>query len=207
MSIPVTSVVPTDEQLMQSVADGHPDAIRVLYDRHSRLVYSQARKICAEDGLAEDTTQEVFLALWRDPAKFDTTRRFSTWLCTVTHHKAVDRVRRETTARKRTISATDEDMERAIPAGPAVDEVALSSVEGNLVRVALRKLPAAQRRAVALAYYGGFTHREVASITGVPIGTVKSRIFTGTQLLRRLLTPLMPELAAMTHPAAAATYA
>ena len=83
----------------------------------------------------------------------------------------------------------------------------MSAVERNHVRVALRKLPAEQRRAVALAYYGGFTQREVATITGVPIGTVKSRIFTGTQLLRRLLTPLMPEPAAMAHPARAATYA
>jgi RNA polymerase sigma-70 factor (ECF subfamily) len=205
MSTPATSVAPTDEQLMQSVADGHSGAVRELYDRYSRLVYTQARKICADDGLAEDTTQEVFLALWREPAKFDTSRRFSTWLLTVTHHKAVDRVRRETTARQRAVSATDHDMERAIPAGPAVDEAALTSLDGNHVRVALRKLPAEQRRAVALAYYGGFTQREVATITGVPIGTVKSRIFTGTQLLRRLLTPLMPELAAVA--AGTATYA
>lgn len=196
MSTSTSPVVPTDEQLMQSVTDGHSDAIRVLYDRYSRLVYSQARKICAEDGLAEDTTQEVFLALWRNPGKFDTNRRFSTWLLTVTHHKAVDRVRRESTARQRAVSITDEDMERAILPGPAADEAALSSVDGNHVRAALRKLPADQRRAVALAYYGGFTQREVATITGVPIGTVKSRMFTGTQLLRRLLAPLTPELAA-----------
>jgi RNA polymerase sigma-70 factor (ECF subfamily) len=205
MSTPATTVAPTDEQLMQSVAEGHPDAVRVLYDRYNRQVYSLARRICAEDGLAEDTTQEVFLALWRDPAKFDKTRRFSTWLLAVTHHKAVDRVRRETTATKRNISATDDDIERRSPAGPAVDETALNLVEGNHVRAALRKLPTEQRRALALAYYGGFTQREVATITGVPLGTVKSRIHTGTQLLRRLLTPLMPELAAVT--ARAATYA
>jgi RNA polymerase sigma-70 factor (ECF subfamily) len=195
-SITPVPVAPTDEQLMQSVANGHVEAIRMLYDRYSRLVHSQARKICAEDGLAEDTTQEVFLALWRDPAKFDTNRRFSTWLLTVTHHKAVDRVRRETTARQRAVSITDENMEHHIPPGPAADEAALSSLDGSHVRAALRKLPVEQRRAVALAYYGGYTQREVATITGVPIGTVKSRMFTGTHLLRRLLTPLMPELAA-----------
>jgi RNA polymerase sigma-70 factor (ECF subfamily) len=88
-------------------------------------------------------------------------------------------------------------MERSIPAGPAADEAALSSLDGNHVQAALKKLPTEQRRAVAPAYYGGFTQREVASITGVPIGTVKSRMFTATQQLRRQLTPLMPELTAL----------
>ena len=194
MSTSVSPLSPTDEQLMQSVADGDTQAIRTLYDRYARLVYSQARKTCVSDGLAEDATQEVFLALWRDPGKFDTSRRFSTWLLTVVHHKAVDAVRRETTARRRAVSVSEEYMERCIPAGPGADEAALSTVAGDHVRVALKKLPAEQRRAVALAYYGGFTQREVASITGVPLGTVKSRMFNGTQLLRRLLAPLMADL-------------
>lgn len=193
MRVSASAVSPTDEQLMQSVADGDIEAIRMLYDRYSRLVYSQARRICAEDGLAEDTAQEVFLALWRDPGKFDTSRRFSTWLLTVVHHKAVDTVRRESAARRRAISVTDEYMERCIPAAPAVDETAISRVDGDHVRIALGKLPAEQRQAVALAYYGGFTQREVASITGVPLGTVKSRMFNGMRLLRGLLAPLMPE--------------
>ena len=188
---------PTDEELMRAVADGDTGAIRLLYDRYGRLVYSQARKVCATDGLAEDATQEVFLALWRDPGKFDTSRRFSTWLLTVVHHKAVDAVRREATARRHAVSVTDEYLERCIPPGAGVEEVVLSSVDARQVRLALRQLPDDQRRAVALAYYGGFTQREVAGITGVPLGTVKSRIFTGTQLLRRLLAPLMPELSAV----------
>lgn len=196
MGTSIAPVAPTDEQLMRSVADGDPEAIRMLYERYSGLVYSQARRICGQDGLAEDTTQEVFLALWRDPAKFDTNRRFTTWLLTVTHHKAVDRVRRERTARQRAVSVADEDMEHHIP--PGADEAALALVVGDYVRAALRKLPAEQCRALALAYYGGYTQREVATITGVPIGTVKSRMFTGTHLLRRLLTPLMPELAGPT---------
>lgn len=180
---------------MQAVADGDHSAIRQLYDRYGRLVYSQARKICVSEVLAEDAAQEVFLALWRDPGRFDTSRRFSTWLLTVVHHKAVDAVRREAAAKRRSVSVTDEYLERCIPTGADVDEAALGAVDHDHVRVALKKLPTDQRRAVALAYYGGFTQREVAHITGVPVGTVKSRIFTGTQLLRRLLTPLMPELA------------
>lgn len=195
MSISALPVAATDEQLMQRVADGDPEAIRMLYDRYNRLVYSQARRVCVSEGLAEDATQEVFLAIWREPGRFDTSRRFSTWLLTIVHHKAVDAVRRETTARRRAVSVTDEHLEVCVPAGPGADEAALAAVAGDHVRVALTKLPAEQRRAVALAYYGGFTQREVASITGVPLGTVKSRIFNGTRLLRGLLAPLMPELA------------
>jgi RNA polymerase sigma-70 factor (ECF subfamily) len=185
---------PSDEQLMRRIADGDTAAVGMLYDRYSRLVYSQARRICAEDGLAEDTAQEVFLALWRDPGRFDPHRgRFSSWLLTVVHHKAVDAVRREHTARRRAISIDDEYLERTLPVGPGADETALDLVTGGYVRDALRHLPLEQRRAVALAFYGGYTQREVAAITSVPLGTVKSRTFNGMQRLRRLLTPLVPE--------------
>jgi RNA polymerase sigma factor (sigma-70 family) len=186
---------PSDEQLMRRIADGDTQAIGLLYDRYSRLVYSQARRICAEDGLAEDTAQEVFLALWRNPGRFDPNRgRFSSWLLTVVHHKAVDAVRRENTARRRMISTTDEYVEKSLPAGPGADEAAMSSVMGSCVQDALNHLPAEQRRAIALAYYGGYTQREVAAITSVPLGTVKSRMYNATQQLRRLLMPLMAEL-------------
>lgn len=196
MSTRASTVVPTDEQLMQAVADGDTGAIRTLYDRHARLVYSQARRICVSEGLAEEVVQEVFLAVWRAPGRFDTSRRFTPWLLTVAHHKAVDAVRRETTAKRRavSVSVSDEYLDLCIPAGPGADEAVLSSMAGDHVRAALTKLPVEQRSAIALAYYGGFTQREVASMTGVPLGTVKSRMFNGILLLRRLLAPLMPDM-------------
>jgi RNA polymerase sigma factor (sigma-70 family) len=188
------TLAPCDEQLMRRIADGDTRAIGLLYDRYSRLVYSRARRICAEDGLAEDVAQEVFLALWRNPGRFDPNRgAFSGWLLTVVHHKAVDAVRRESSARRRAISIEDESLERSLPAGPGADEAALDLVTGGYVLDALRHLPLEQRRAVALAFYGGYTQREVAAITSVPLGTVKSRMFNGMQRLRRSLVSLVPE--------------
>ena len=185
---------PTDEQLMQSLADGDAEALRILHSRYRRLVYAQAHKICASESLAQDTVQEVFLALWRYPARFDPSRRFSTWLLAVAHHKAVDAVRRETTARRRAVPVTDADIEYYFPPEPGADQAALRSMTGDHVRLALSSLPTDQRKAITLLYYGGLTQREVATITGVPLGTVKSRMFAGTQHLRRLLAPLRPAL-------------
>jgi RNA polymerase sigma factor (sigma-70 family) len=163
-----------------------------LYDRHSRQAFSLARRICADNGIAEDVVQEVFLAVWRDPHRFDPERgSFSTWLLTLVHHKAVDAVRRESAVRRRTVPGGIEGDEWSGPAGPGADEPALGAVIAGHVREALRRLPDEQREALALAYYGGYTQREVAAITGVPLGTVKSRMFTGAQRLRGLLSPLL----------------
>jgi RNA polymerase sigma factor (sigma-70 family) len=180
---------PPDSRLVQQIGDGSTQALGQLYDRYSRLAYSHARRICADDGLAEDVIQEVFLALWRDPQRFDPSRgRFSSWLLTVAHHKAVDAVRRESAVRRHTVPASAEDG-RSVPAGPGADQAALGSVVTGQVRAALGQLPDEQRRAIALAFYGGYTQREVAAITGVPLGTVRSRMYNGVRRLRRVLVP------------------
>jgi RNA polymerase sigma-70 factor (ECF subfamily) len=177
-----------DDSLMERVAAGDQAALGQLYDRYSTRAFSLARRICGEDGLAEEVLQEVFLALWRDPQRFDASRgRFSSWLLTVVHHKAVDAVRREAAGRKRTVPSDFDD--DTAPHGPGADQAAMGSVEAAQVREALRQLPEDQRRALALSYYGGYTQQEVAAITGAPLGTVKSRMFNGVQRLRRLLTP------------------
>ncbi|MCE3555337.1 sigma-70 family RNA polymerase sigma factor [Pseudonocardia sp. RS11V-5] len=175
------------------MAEGDERALAEVYDRYGRPAWSLARRICADDGLAEDVVQEVFLTLWRDPARFDAGRgAFVTWLLTLVHHKAVDAVRREATARRRTVPV--EDVEDApMPAGPGADHEALGAVVAGQVRDALGGLPAEQRQALALAYYGGYTQREVAALTGVPLGTVKSRMFTGLARLRAVLGPAAGE--------------
>jgi RNA polymerase sigma factor (sigma-70 family) len=188
---------PADEQLVRRIVEGDQQALGELYDRYGRPAYSLARRICADDGIAEDVVQEVFLTFWRDPGRFDASRgSFGTWLLTLVHHKAVDAVRRESTIRRRTVPAAEDGEEWSAQPGPGADQAALGAVVAGHVRDALGRLPLEQRQALALAYYGGYTQREVAALTGVPLGTVKSRMFTGVQRLRSVLGPLVGEIAA-----------
>lgn len=185
-----------DEALVTRIVNGDQSALGGLYDRYGRPAYSLARRICADDGIAEDVVQEVFLAFWRDPSRFDSTRgSFGTWLLTLVHHKSVDAVRRESAIRRRTVPAAEDGDEWSAPPGPGADQAALGKVVAGHVREALGGLPAEQCQALALAYYGGYTQREVAALTGVPLGTVKSRMFTGVQRLRGVLGPLLGEFA------------
>ena len=129
--------------------------------------------------------QEVFLALWRDPGRFDPARgSFATWLLTLIHHKAVDAVRRESTLRRRVVPAAGEGWSPVAGA----DAVALARVAAGQVRAALGRLPVEQRQVVGLAYFGGHTQREIAALCEVPLGTVKSRMFAGVARLRALLS-------------------
>jgi RNA polymerase sigma-70 factor (ECF subfamily) len=161
----------------------------VLYHRFGRPCYSLARRICADDGLAEDVVQEVFLTLWRDPRRFDPARgSFATWLLTLIHHKAVDAVRRESTIRRRVVPAPEAGEDWSPTPMPGADQAAMARVAAGQVREALHQLPVEQRQVLALAYFGGHTQREIAVITKVPLGTVKSRMFAGVQRLRSLLS-------------------
>ncbi|GAA4778659.1 sigma-70 family RNA polymerase sigma factor [Actinomycetospora chlora] len=180
----------TDVTLLEQIGERSADALAQLYDRFGRPAYSLARRICVDEALAEDVVQEAFLVVWRDPGRFDPARgSVSSWLLTLVHHRAVDAVRREATRRKRTVAPSADGEEWGIPAGPGADQAALGAVVAGKVRDALAELPAEQREAMALAYFGGYTQREVASLVGVPLGTVKSRMFAGAQKLRALLGP------------------
>jgi RNA polymerase sigma factor (sigma-70 family) len=186
---------PADEQIIQRVVAGDQLALGELYDRWSKQAFSLARRVCADEGLAEDVVQEVFIAFWREPGRFDPSRgAFGSWLLTLVHHKAVDAVRRESAIRRRTVPAAEDEDWTATP-GPGADQAALGAVVAGQVRDALGRLPDEQREALALAYYGGYTQREVATLTGVPLGTVKSRMFTGVQRLRSALGPLLGDVA------------
>lgn len=167
-----------DAALMDGIAAGDEAALARLYDRYGRPVYALARRVIGDEWLAQDVVQEVFLAVWRQPARYDPTLgAFSSWLLAMTHHKAVDVVRKE--QRHRTpVGGFD-------PAGSA-DEI-FHVVHGEFVRQALRNLPASEREPVALAFYGGFTQREIAEVTRTPLGTVKTRMLQGMRRLRELL--------------------
>lgn len=178
----------TDAELARRLGEADGEALAQLYQRFGKPSYSLARRICADEGLAEDVVQEVFLALWRDPGRFDPARgSFATWLLTLIHHKAVDAVRRESTIRRRVVPAPEAGEDWSPTPVPGADQAAMARVAAGQVREALHRLPAEQRQVLALSYYGGHTQREIAALTGVPLGTVKSRMFAGVQRLRSLL--------------------
>ena len=172
----------SDEALVALVARSDESALAELYDRFGRLAFGLARRILRDDALAEDAVQEGFLAAWRSAARFLPERaKASTWLLTLVHRRAVDLVRREERRRADPL----EDAPEA--PGPATDEAVWLTMERERVQRALRALPDQQREALELAYYGGFTQSELADRLGQPIGTIKSRMFTGLGRLRELL--------------------
>ena len=174
-----------DSSLIALVTEGDPDALESLYQRYGRVAFALARRILADDQLAQDVVQEVFLTVWRDASRFDASRgQVATWLLTMTHHKAVDSVRREENLRKRrepdTVLEFREDESR-------VDDEVWSTIRRERVRRALGTLPDVQRQALGLAYFGGYTQREIAKLTDTPLGTVKTRMLAGMRRMRDLL--------------------
>jgi RNA polymerase sigma factor (sigma-70 family) len=172
----------SDEALLALVSRGDDSALGELYDRYGRIAYGLALRIVRDRTLAEDVVQEGFLAVWRSAGTFLAEHgKPSTWILTLVHRRAVDLVRREERRRAGPID------ELAQPAGEATDEEAWLRAQRQVVQEALRKLPPDQREAIELAYYGGFTQSELADRLGQPLGTIKSRMFTGLRRLRELL--------------------
>jgi RNA polymerase sigma-70 factor, ECF subfamily len=176
----------SDEALVALVARGDEPALAELYDRVGRVAYGLALRIVRDEWLAEDAVQEGFLAVWRTAASFRAERaKASTWILTLVHRRAVDLVRRE--ERRRAEPLPDEIPMRTGEAGPPTDEAAWLRYERERVQAALAQLPDTQREAIELAYYGGYSQSELAERLGVPLGTIKSRMFAGLARLRELL--------------------
>jgi RNA polymerase sigma factor (sigma-70 family) len=172
----------SDEALVALAARSEQSALAELYDRYGRSAYGLAVRVLRDDALAEDAVQEAFLALWRTASRFVPERgKASTWIFTLVHRRAVDLVRREERRRADTLEHAPE------PGGGSVEEDALLRFQRERVQDALKKLPDQQREAIELAYYGGFTQSELAERLGQPVGTIKSRMFTGLARLRELL--------------------
>ena len=172
----------SDEALLEAVAGNDEAALGELYDRFGRIAYGLALRILRDASLAEDAVQEAFLQAWRRAGSYRPERaKASTWLLTFVHRRAVDLVRRE----ERRRAEPSESL--ASPAVPGADEEAALGSRQQVVRAALQALPSEQRQAIELAYYGGLTQTEVAAHLGQPLGTIKSRMFTGLDRLRSLL--------------------
>jgi RNA polymerase sigma factor (sigma-70 family) len=181
--VPRSSTAIPDEQVLEAVGKGDDDALGILYDRYGRVAYALAFRILRDPALAEDAVQEAFLAVWRSADAYKRERaKPSTWILTVVHRRAVDLVRREQRRRGEPLEAAPE------PVSAPVDEDVALRDRRAAVQAALHRLPGEQRQALELAYYAGLTQSELASRLGVPIGTVKSRMFAGLGRLRELLT-------------------
>ncbi len=174
----------SDEALVALVARGDEDALAELYDRVSRIAYGLALRVLRDERHAEDAVQEAFLQVWRNAATFRAERaKASTWILTLVHRRAVDLVRRE---ERRQADPLTEDTELA-QAAEQTEEAAWLRFERERVQAALKELPDVQREALELAYYGGFSQSELAVRLGVPLGTIKSRMFSGLARLREIL--------------------
>lgn len=174
-----------DAALLARVADGDEAAIEMLYQRYGGACFALARRIIDDRQLAEDVVQQVFLAAWQGTGYDPGRGAVSTWLLSVTHHKAVDAVRREGNRRKRL--ASEQALMELATAGPGPDDETWQRLRADRTRDALRLLPAEQREVLLLAYYGGYTQREIADMTGLPLGTVKSRTLAAMRRLRETL--------------------
>jgi RNA polymerase sigma factor (sigma-70 family) len=173
----------TDEALISLVASSDDGALAELYDRFGRVAYGLALRILRDEALAQDAVQEAFLAVWHSADRFLAERaKASTWILTLVHRRSVDLVRREDRRRGEPLERAPE----AATTSTAEDEVALG-FQRRVVQEALRRLPAEQREALELGYYGGLTQSELAERLGQPLGTIKSRMFAGLTRLRDLL--------------------
>jgi RNA polymerase sigma factor (sigma-70 family) len=178
----------SDEAVVALLARSDESALAELYDRFGRVAYGLALRVLRDDKLAEDAVQEGFLAAWRNADRFIPERgKASTWLLTLVHRRAVDLVRREDRRRAEPLTESVEP-----PSTGSAEDDAWLRFERERVQSALKQLPDQQREALELAYYGGFTQSELAERLGEPVGTIKSRMFTGLARLRELLADPRP---------------
>jgi RNA polymerase sigma-70 factor, ECF subfamily len=182
----MTGHEPDDSVLLRRIAAGDSDALVALHQRYVNLVYSMAWRVLQDVGLAEEVSQDVFMKLWQRSQLYDAARgRFSSWLLTITRFAAIDRLRAEG-RRPSTAAVSGDDgsertsLEQLLPTDHASWE------RGQHLRLLLEQLPAEQRQAIELAYFGGLTHSEMARLLDLPLGTVKGRLRLGLERLRSL---------------------
>jgi RNA polymerase sigma-70 factor (ECF subfamily) len=175
-----------DEDVMQLVRRGDARAFEVIYERHSAAAFSLAYRMMGTRAGAEDVTQDAFLSMWRSGARYDRARgSVRTWVLGIVHHRAIDALRRATVHDRR--RAGDEGIEERFEARERTDVEAARRQEAGAVRGALASLPADQVQVIELAYFGGFTHTEIADMLDAPVGTIKGRMRLGLKKMRERL--------------------
>ena len=172
---------------MPLVHDGDARAFQVVFDRHADAAFSLAYRMCGRRGMAQDVVQEAFLSLWRSGARYDRTRgSVRSWILAVVRNRTIDLFRRDTVRAGRDVSS--ESAVERIPSSEDVARDAERRQDARDVRAALRDLPPDQRQVIELAYFGGFSHTQIAEMLQLPAGTVKGRMRLGLTKLRVALS-------------------
>lgn len=167
----------SDQEIMRRIAQGDQHALAALYDRYGGGVYSLILQVLNDSGLAEEVTQDVFMRVWHGAEKWDAKRgRLSSWLLTVARYAAIDRLRQE----KRQYNVAD------VPLENMASDSGDSWPQRRQMKALLALLPQEQAQVIELAFYGGMSHQDIADTTSLPLGTVKTRIRSGMQKLRKL---------------------
>ena len=175
-----------DEELMYVLQGGDPQAFEMLYDRHGGAAFSLAYRMVGTQAAAEDIVQEAFLSIWRSKVRYQRERgSVRTWVLGIVHHRTIDALRRDLVHERRRASAEAIEERQAAP--ELTDVEAVRREETREVRAALSSLPGEQSQVIELAYYGGFTHTQIAEMLDMPVGTVKGRMRLGLEKMRREL--------------------
>lgn len=176
-----------DEDLMELVHEGDARAFEVVFDRHGSAAFSLAYRMCGSRARAEDVAQEAFLSLWRSGARYDRLRgSVRSWILGAVRNRAIDAFRREGVKEAQDIG--DERLVEQVPSAELTEVEIECRDDGHRVRSALNELPLDQRRVIELAYFGGFTHSDIAAMLELPAGTVKGRMRLGLSKLRVALS-------------------
>ena len=174
-----------DAAILRRITERDPRGVELLYDRYRGIAFALAYRLLGERGSAEDVVQEAFLNVWRQGATYDKRRgTVRTWLLTIVHHRAIDQMR---STRSKAGADTVIDDAMPLPAKQDIWAEVVQVLEHERVQQAMATLPPEQRQVVDLAYYGGFTHAEIAQRVGIPLGTVKGRMRLALDKLRDLL--------------------
>lgn len=173
-----------DEELMPRIGEKDPDAFEVFYDRHGGVAYSLAYRIVGERGAAEDVVQEAFISIWRSGARYDRARgSVRSWMLGIVRNRAIDFLRSKT-GRAPKLDFDDDAVLEHRPSAELTDAEALRRETTHELRGALGELPGEQSKVIELAYFGGFSHSEIAAMLEVPLGTVKGRMRLGLEKIR-----------------------
>jgi RNA polymerase sigma-70 factor, ECF subfamily len=172
-----------DEDLMALVRENEARAFEVVFDRHAGPAFSLAYRMCGRRPLAEEVVQEAFISLWRSGARYDRTRgSVRSWILSMVHNRAIDQLRRNVVR-----DVLDDGIAERMPSSELTEVEAARREESHAVRGALGELPVEQRQVIELAYFGGFTHSQIATMLDTPVGTIKGRMRLGLSKLRLTL--------------------